>query len=90
MLGYIALLEGYPPDARARRRAGRGNRLRRATFRTLDAHETLDQGHRDELDAAIDALQLTFAQEDVLGLSALSSVAMMTRVIDEVVSRAPA
>jgi hypothetical protein len=90
LLGYIALLEGYPPMPGLVDELMAATGYERAAFRTLDAHATLDQGHREELDAAIDALPLTAAQEDVLGLSALSSVAMMARVVDEVVSRAPA
>jgi hypothetical protein len=83
-------MEGYPPMPGLVEELMAATGYERAAFHTLEAHATLDQGHRDELDEAIDALPLTAAHEDVLGLSALSSVAMMARVVDEVVSRAPA
>jgi hypothetical protein len=56
----------------------------RAAFRTLIAHAELDPGHRDELDALLDRLPLTQEQSTVMGLSAISSIEMLARALDEV------
>ena len=83
VLGYIALLEGYPPtiaDVDAlMARTGYPHRR----FRTIrHAGSTL---HRDDLDEALDGLPLSPAHSAVVGLCALHSVEAFTRVIDELV-----
>jgi hypothetical protein len=85
VLGYIALLEGYPPTE------GLVNELQTRTgypdeaFRTLRLHAELDPGHKDALDELLDELPLTQDHWTVLGLSAMHSVRMLARSIDEVV-----
>jgi Iron-containing redox enzyme len=83
LLGYIALLEGYPPSTKLLNelieRTGHG----RAAFRTLLAHAELDPGHRDELDSVLDRLPVTPEQSTVMGLSAIYSAQMLARAIDE-------
>jgi hypothetical protein len=85
LLGYIALLEGYPPTGELvdelTARTGYGAEA----FRTLRLHAELDPGHRDELDETLDALPLTPEQSTVLGLSAMYSVHMLARAIDDVI-----
>ncbi len=87
LLGYIALLEGYPPRRREieylMARTGNGPRA----FRTLLAHADLDPHHGDELNATLDALPLTTEQRSVLGLSAMNSVRLLARCIEEVIER---
>lgn len=85
LLGYVALLEGNPPslalieDLIARTGYSRG------AFRTLIAHAELDPHHIDELNETLDNLPLTPEQTTVLGLSAMYSAHMLSRVIDEIV-----
>jgi Iron-containing redox enzyme len=87
LLGYIAVLEGYPPDpADVEKLAARTGFVPDA-FRTLAAHAELDQHHRDELFEAIDQLPLSEAQVDALGLSAVYTVHMTTRALEEVHGR---
>jgi hypothetical protein len=87
LLGYVALLEGYPPIASdiesLRRRTSYGPEA----FRTLSLHAELDPRHGEELDAVIDSLPLTPRQRTVLGLSAISSVQQMTKAVQEVLER---
>jgi hypothetical protein len=84
LMGYIGLLEGYPPtsamidDLMARTGFGA------EAFRTLTSHSSLDPHHRAEFDAALDALPLTPEQTSVIGTSAMSTVSLMARVLDEV------
>ncbi|MDQ3932608.1 MAG: iron-containing redox enzyme family protein [Actinomycetota bacterium] len=87
LLGYIALLEGYPPHRHEieylMARTGSSPRA----FRTLLAHADLDPHHRDELNDMLNALPLTAEQRSVLGLSAMNSVRLLARCIEEVIER---
>jgi len=87
LLGYIAVLEGYPPTTALIDTLVAKTGYRREAFRTLLAHAELDPGHRDELDELLDTLSLTQEQSEVLGLSAMFTVHMLTRALDEVISR---
>ena len=88
VLGYISLLEGYPPSPEMiegmRDRTGYPDEA----FRTLRLHGELDPGHSQELDDTLDRLQLTREQSTVVGLSAMASVQLYTQALDEVMGRA--
>ena len=84
LLGYIAVLEGYPPDPVEIQGLIERTGLPQEAFRTLAAHAELDQHHRDELLAAIDALPLSEAQEHVVGVSAVYTVHMTACALEEV------
>jgi hypothetical protein len=85
LLGYTMLLEGYAPapadveDLMARTGYGPD------AFRTMSGHAELDPGHADELAETIDSLPLSAEQSAVLGLSAMSTVHGLARVLDEMV-----
>jgi hypothetical protein len=85
LLGYIAVLEGYPPSLRLiedlRSRTGYDARA----FRTLRIHAELDPGHREELDELLDILPLTREQSTIMGLSAIHTVGALTRAYEEIV-----
>jgi hypothetical protein len=89
LLGWIGLLEGYPPTPRMidelMARTGYGPEA----FRTLTAHAELDPHHGDDLFEALDRLPLTAGQSAVIGLSAISSVHLLARALDEVTCQAP-
>lgn len=86
LLGYIGLLEGFPPSP------GLIEQLRARTgypadaFRTLVAHAELDPRHGDELFELVDTLPLTPEQSAVMGLSAMHSVEMYTRALEDVIA----
>jgi len=88
LLGYITLLEGYPPlpdeieDLITK--TGHG----RAAFRTLLHHAALDPHHAAGLFATIDALPLSPEQSAVLGASALSSAYLLTEVVHNIARHA--
>jgi Iron-containing redox enzyme len=88
VLGYIGLLEGYPPTIgevdELMRRTGYG----REAFRTLIRHAELDPLHRDEMHEALDGLPLSPDQSKVVGVTALHSVAAFTHMLTELVDRA--
>jgi pyrroloquinoline quinone (PQQ) biosynthesis protein C len=84
VLGYLAVTEGYsnPPELIEDliRRTG----LPRRAFRTLAEHAELDPGHGEELDTVIDSLTLSAELEEAIGISAMTSVDLMARCLDEV------
>lgn len=88
LLGYIGLLEGYPPaigdvDALMARTG-----YEREAFRTLIRHSELDPLHAADFDEAVDRLPLTPGQSALVGLSGLHSVTAFTRVIQDVIAPA--
>lgn len=87
LLGYIAVLEGYPPSVEwvesLRERTGYPG----AGFRTLVRHAALDPGHRDDLYRLLDELPLTAAQQSAIGISALHTVRALTALIGDLARR---
>ena len=87
LMGYVALLEGYPIEAaevaRLRERTGYPD----AAFRTLALHAELDPHHGEEFDEALDRLPLDPWLREVVGTSALASIRMMTTIVDEILDR---
>jgi hypothetical protein len=86
LLGYIALLEGYPPSMALIGDLMAGTGYERAAFRTMIAHAELDPGHSAELAELLDSLPLTREQSAVIGLSALHTVEMYTRAVQELLA----
>src|SRR3954451_15467442 len=78
LLGYIGLLEGYPPSPELIDRLQAGTGYPRGAFRTMIAHAELDPGHGAELDELLDSLPLTPEQSAVIGLSAMHTVERYT------------
>jgi hypothetical protein len=60
----------------------RGSRPREA-FRAFSERGELDPGHRDHLDRTLDALPLTERHEQVIGATAIATVAQATSVLEE-------
>jgi hypothetical protein len=79
------VLEGYPPAPSLIDELIARTGYSAEAFRTLSKHGELDPGHRDELDRALDGLQLTAGQETALGLNAISTTHMLARAIGEIV-----
>lgn len=84
LLGYFAFMEGFPPQPELVRDLMMRTGHPEAAFRTFVLHGELDPGHKEELDRTIDGLPLTDDQENVLGLSAMSTGALVTRSLHEV------
>jgi hypothetical protein len=85
LLGYFAFAEGFPPSAELIQDLIARSGYPPEAFRTFAEHGELDPGHRQELDVAIDSLPLTAAQETALGLSAMTTGALLTKALEEVV-----
>lgn len=85
LLGFIAVLEGTPPDVEFFENLADRIGLPRRAFSNLLLHGRLDPQHRDDLDHALDALPLTEAHHALMGVSAFQTINLLTRVVDEAV-----
>lgn len=85
LLGYIAVLEGYPPTPELVEGLVASTGYDRDAFRCVAAHAELDPGHSEELDELLDSLPLTPELAGVVGLSAMTTVELYARALDEVV-----
>jgi hypothetical protein len=83
LLGYIAVLEGTPPDADYFARVLRRASITEAAATNIFRHAKLDPRHRDDLDAALDSLPLTEYHHSLLGISAFQTLEALARVAEE-------
>jgi hypothetical protein len=82
-LGYVALMEGYPPTPELIDELVERSGHPRGAFRTYVEHAELDPGHRDHLDRTIDALPLDASHEVALGISAIATAALAASSLEE-------
>lgn len=87
LLGYIGLLEGYPPAQQDIERMRAATGYGAQAFRTLLRHAELDPRHGAELDDLLDSLPLTDRHRNLMGLSAITSVQMCAEALQEVLDR---
>jgi hypothetical protein len=85
-LGYVALMEGYPPTAELIDELVERSGHPRAAFRTYVEHAELDPGHRDHLDRTIDSLPLDASHEVALGISTIATAALAAGSLEELVA----
>jgi Iron-containing redox enzyme len=83
LLGYIGLLEGYPPSPAMIDRLRAGTGYPPGAFHTMVAHAELDPGHGAELDELLDTLPLEAEQATVMALSALHTIDLYTRAVED-------
>jgi heme oxygenase-like protein len=88
LLGYIGVLEGYPPSPEMIDELQARTGYPRAAFRTMEAHAELDPSHGDEVYELVDSLPLTHEQAGVMGLSAMHTVDMYARALEEILDDA--
>ena len=85
LLGFIAVLEGTPPDVPFFEATADRIGVPRKAFSNLLLHGKLDPQHRDDLDNALDALPLTEEHHSLMGISAFHTISLLTRVVSEAV-----
>ncbi len=85
LLGFIAVLEGTPPDVKFFEDTADRIGLPRRAFSNLLLHGKLDPQHRDDLDRTLDALPLSEDHHTLMGISAFQTVSLLTRVASEAV-----
>jgi hypothetical protein len=83
-LGYVALMEGYPPTAELIETLAARTGYPKESFRTFSEHAELDPSHRDHLDETLDALPLTERDEAAIVASATVTAELTARAIREI------
>jgi Iron-containing redox enzyme len=86
-LGYVALMEGYPPTPELIETLITRTGYPPEAFRTYIEHAELDPGHRDRLDRTIDSLPLDAWHESALGVSAISTAGLAARSLEEILGQ---
>jgi Iron-containing redox enzyme len=86
VLGYVAVMEGYPPAPGLIDELIARSGYARKTFSTIAEHAVLDPHHRDRLDQTLDSLPLTRAHERILGVSAIATAGLAARVLEELIT----
>ena len=84
MLGYIAVLEGTPPESEFIEDVARRNKLTLQAFSSFLLHAKIDPRHRADLDLLLDVLPLTHEHLGLVGLSAVQTIQYMTAVLADV------
>ena len=82
-LGFVGLMEGFPPTPELIETLVERTGFPRRAFRTYIEHGDLDPGHRDHLDGTLDSLPLTAEHESMLGVSAIASADLAARALSE-------
>lgn len=85
VLGYIAVLEGNPPETEHIERVANRTGVPLEAFSTLSRHAGLDPYHRDDLDRTLDRLPLNPSHSALLGVSAFQTVHWLSRVVEEAI-----
>ena len=87
VLGYIGVLEGYPPAIEDVDTLMTRTGYEREAFRTLVRHSELDPLHAADFDEHLDRLPLTPEQAAVIGLSGIYTVHAFTHVFQDLLER---
>lgn len=83
-LGYVALMEGYPPTPELIETLTKRTGFAPESFRTFAEHAELDPGHRDHLDSTLDELPLTAEDESAIVTSASTTAILAARAVSEI------
>jgi Iron-containing redox enzyme len=86
-LGFVGVMEGYPPTPELVDTLVERTGYPPESFRTFAEHAELDPGHRDHLDRVLDALPLTAAHETLLAVSATATAGLAARPLEELLGR---
>jgi hypothetical protein len=86
-LGFVALMEGYPPTPELIETLIARTGFPAEAFRTYIEHGELDPRHREHLDRTIESLPLTGEHESAIGLSAIASAGLAARALAELLER---
>jgi hypothetical protein len=86
LLGFFAVLEGHPPTIEHLRTVQRRTGLPAEAFRMLTYHADVDQEHAEELYALLDRLPLSDWHTELVGVSALHTIAMLKMFFEGLVA----
>jgi hypothetical protein len=83
VLGYCAVLEGYPPSRSFIEQMVQATGFPEEAFGTLRHHSTIDVEHGGEIFDLIDQLPLSSRLEGVIGMTALQTADLLVAAGDE-------
>ena len=84
LLGYIAVMEGTPPESEFIKDVARRNKMPLEAFSSFMLHAKIDPKHRADLDLLVDTLPLRNEQLGLIGLSALQTIQYLKAVLADV------
>ena len=85
LAGYIATMEGNPDSVEFIEALAARNKLPLKCFSSFIYHAKIDHQHRRELDHVLDALPLTPAHMELIGISSLRTIRMMTGILEDII-----
>lgn len=85
LAGYIATMEGNPEPVEFIEALAKRTRLPIECFSSFLYHARIDHRHRRELDEVLDALPLTAAHLELIGISSLRTIHLMTGILEDVI-----
>lgn len=86
LAGFIATMEGDPPSAEMIETVAERNGLPLACFSSFLYHARIDHRHRQDLDELLDSLPLAADHLELIGLSSIRTIGMMTQIMNDIVS----
>lgn len=84
LLGYIAVLEGSPPQMDHLDWLEEAAGLGKDAWRTYRFHGDVDPHHLEDLDRAVDAMSLTRHEMSLIGISALHTSDALARCVEQI------
>jgi pyrroloquinoline quinone (PQQ) biosynthesis protein C len=85
LAGFIATMEGDPPSAEFIQAIASKNNLPLKCFSSFLYHAKIDPQHRRELDEHLDSLPLEASHLELIGLSSLRTIRMMTGIMEGII-----
>jgi pyrroloquinoline quinone (PQQ) biosynthesis protein C len=85
LAGYIATMEGNPDPVERIEALAKRNKLPLNCFSSFLYHAKIDHRHRRELDEVLDSLPLTSAQLELIGISSLRTIRLMTEILEDII-----
>jgi Iron-containing redox enzyme len=86
LAGFIAVMEGSPDPVEFVEAIAKRNRLPLKCFSSFLYHAKIDHQHRRDLDSLLDSLPLTPAHLELIGISSLRTMGMLTRILEEIMT----
>jgi hypothetical protein len=86
LAGYIAAMEGNPDPVEFIEDVAARNKLSLKCFSSLVYHARIDPQHKKDFDDVLDGLPLTAAHLELIGLSSLRTIRMMTGIMEGILA----
>jgi pyrroloquinoline quinone (PQQ) biosynthesis protein C len=85
LAGYIATMEGNPDSVEFIEALAKRSKLPLKCFSSFIYHAKIDHRHRRELDEVLDTLPLTASHLELIGISSLRTIRLMTGILEDII-----